>query len=171
LPYLGSTVFFISLFGALFIALNGYFLLVRSLAPDFVEGAATRLRRRPILTPLFGGILGSAAAIASIVLLSAGPGVAKLAGTILAVGVLALALAGTTGLCAIIGEGLSSPSDEGRHWFRCLKGGVVLELTFFLPLFGWFVVLPIAVLGGLGASAGALVSMAERLGVRRAESA
>jgi hypothetical protein len=171
LPYLGSTVFFVTLFTALFVALNGYLLLVRSLAPTLVEEAAARIERRPVLTTLLGGIVGSATAIVSILFLGAGPGLAKLSGAVLAVSVLALSLAGTAGLAEIIGRGLSSPSDEGREWFRCLKGGVVLELTFLLPFFGWFFLLPVAVFAGLGTATAALVSKVERFGVSRAESA
>lgn len=174
MPYLGSTVFFVTLFGALLVALFGYFLAIRALAPVFVDRAAARFRKRPILTPLLGGVVGGVGLIISIVLLSAGPGPLKLLGTIASASLLAVALAGTTGLAQVIGDGLASPSDEGRLWFRCLKGAAVLELTFLLPIFGWFFVLPIAVFGGLGATIGALtvsVFSGSRTLDHRAESA
>lgn len=157
MPYLGSTVFFASSIAALAVALNAWWLATRALAPEFVERSREQWSSRPVLTVLLGGVTGGFATIVCIVLLSIDHAVAKLAGSGLAMCVLAFALCGTAGLAARIGRGLASPSDEGREWFQSLKGGAVLELTFLLPFLGWFVLLPIAVYGGLGAAIVALV--------------
>jgi hypothetical protein len=62
-----------------------------------------------------------------------------------------LGLAGSSGLALRIGIGLNSPIDAVQPWRRVLRGGVVLAISFLLPVIGW-VVLPIWVLvSGLGA--------------------
>ncbi len=166
MPYLGSTVFFGSLVVSIALAMSAWWLAMRSLAPGFVERARERWRR-PITTVLLGAIVGGAGTIASVLLLSMPYPLAKLLGGAIATGIGALALAGTAGLAALIGRGLASPSDEGREWFQCVKGGLVLELTFFLPILGWLVWMPIALFGGVGASllggAGALFARRARV--------
>lgn len=157
MPYLGSTLFAVTLFGAFALAVTAWWLLVRSLAPRFVERAKERWSRRPIITTLLGFVTGGFATIVGVGLCSVGNPATTIAGTAWLTALLALSLAGTAGLAARIGEGLASPSDEGREWIRTLKGGVVLELCFLLPVLGWFVVAPIAVYGGLGAAIQALV--------------
>jgi hypothetical protein len=50
-----------------------------------------------------------------------------------------------------IGAGLPSPTDEQQPWRRVLRGGILLALTFLLPIVGW-IVLPLwALVSGLGA--------------------
>ncbi|MCA9611031.1 MAG: hypothetical protein KC619_35800 [Myxococcales bacterium] len=156
MPYLGSTVFFVTLVGALVLALTAWWLFVRSLAPGFVGRARDRWSRRPVLTVLLGAVTGGFATLVLIALFAVGHPAASFVATVAATGLLAFALAGTAGLAQRIGEGLASPTDEGREWFRCLKGGAVLELCFLLPVLGWFLVLPIAVYGGLGAALGSV---------------
>jgi hypothetical protein len=45
---------------------------------------------------------------------------------------------------------LPAPDDERQPWRRVLRGGAVLGLTFVLPLIGWFLVLPVSLLMGVG---------------------
>jgi len=158
MPYLGSTLFFVTLGVALTLALTAWWMLTRALAPGFVSRAKDGWRERPVRTVLLGAVVGGFGTLMTILLLSLGHPAASFVATVLLVGQLAFALAGTAGLAERIGEGLASPSDAGREWIRCLKGGVVLELCFLLPLLGWFVVLPVAVYGGMGAALSALAS-------------
>jgi hypothetical protein len=157
LPYLGSTVFVVTMVGALALALTAWWLLWRALAPRFVERSRERWRRRPIVTVLLGSVTGGFGTILGGALLSVDHPAAKLAGAALLTALLSVALAGTAGLAALVGRGLASPTDEGREWFRTVKGGAVLELSFLLPLVGWLVLLPLAVYGGLGAAMQAAV--------------
>ncbi len=152
MPYLGSTVFFSTLVVALLVALTGWFLSLRALAPRFVARAHARWRQRPVITVLVGGVLGGLATVIALLLLSLGPGIARLAGTVVLVSALGVAVSGASGLASLVGEGLASPRDEGREWMRVLKGGVALELAFLLPLVGWLVLLPVALFGGIGAA-------------------
>ncbi len=156
MPYLGSTVFFVTVVGALVLALTAWWLLVRALAPGFVARARDRWSRRPVLTPLLGAVTGGFATLVVAGLFAVGHPAATFLGAVASTGLLAFALAGTAGLAERIGEGLASPTDAGREWIRCLKGGAVLELCFLLPILGWLVVLPLAVYGGFGAALGSL---------------
>jgi hypothetical protein len=59
---------------------------------------------------------------------------------------------GVSGLATSIGRRLASPLDEQRPWRSTLRGGVVLELTFLLPILGWFVIQPASIIIGSGAA-------------------
>ncbi len=100
---------------------------------------------------LLGLAVGAPVAATGAALFQMGPAPAKAAGFVIFSTPLLLGLVGSAGLCRRIGEGLASPTDEGRQWRRVQRGGIVLALTFPMPLFGWFVVLPVTLASGLGA--------------------
>jgi hypothetical protein len=85
-------------------------------------------------------------------------------GNIAAIGATCLymifAHAGVAGLATCIGRRLSSPVDGDRPWRATLRGGIVLELPFLLPLLGWFVILPAAIIIGCGATTVSLLRRA-----------
>jgi hypothetical protein len=111
-----------------------------------------------VITVLVGGVLGGLATIVALLLLAAGPGLVKLVGSIALGAAVCVAVSGATGLAALIGDGLASPSDEGREWMRVLKGGVALEIACVLPFVGWLILAPIALLGGVGAAVHAVIA-------------
>ncbi|MDP3507214.1 MAG: hypothetical protein Q8T09_04415 [Candidatus Melainabacteria bacterium] len=57
---------------------------------------------------------------------------------------------GIAGLTTVIGNRLPSPVDIERPWKATIRGSIVLELAFLLPLLGWFVLLPAALIIGSG---------------------
>ncbi len=59
---------------------------------------------------------------------------------------------GIAGLTTVIGNRLPSPADIERPWKATIRGSIVLELAFLLPLLGWFVLLPSALIIGSGAA-------------------
>jgi len=61
------------------------------------------------------------------------------------------------GLVTGIGKRLATPIDSEQPWRATLRGGIVLELSFLLPILGWFVILPISVTIGCGAACIALL--------------
>ena len=71
-------------------------------------------------------------------------------------------LAGSSGLAAQIGAGLASPADQSQSWRRVLRGGIVLGLTFILPIAGWFLILPISLIMGCGAALRSSFAVTER---------
>ena len=64
---------------------------------------------------------------------------------------LIIALIGSAGLAQRIGMGLPAPTDLERPWLPVLRGGVVMGLCFIAPILGWFILLPLALLSGVGA--------------------
>jgi hypothetical protein len=73
---------------------------------------------------------------------------------------------GIAGLTTSIGNRLPSPADIERPWKATIRGSVVLELAFLLPLLGWFVLLPAALIVGSGAAFRSILK-----GVRRSKPA
>lgn len=128
-----------------------------ALFPGLVERSAQRYGRRPVAATLLGLVVG-------VPVFVVGLGVIKAIGHPL-VGVLItgalmvpflLALAGSAGLALRIGAGMPAPIDAAQPWRRVLRGSVVLGLTFLMPILGWFVLLPWALVSGLGAALMAL---------------
>ena len=58
-----------------------------------------------------------------------------------------------------IGERLASPADAARPWKATLRGGIVLELSYLLPVLGWFVILPLSIIIGCGAATLSLINL------------
>ena len=132
--------------------LIAYWLTAESLFPTFVGRAHDRYRTHPIRVAVLGLAIGAPAAAVALSLLQAGSASAKVAGFLLAASIAAGGMLGSAGLCRRIGDGLPSPTDAPQPWRRVLRGAVVLALTFLLPFLGWFLVLPLALLSGVGAT-------------------
>ena len=157
MPYLSSTIFVVVVILALLLSLTGYFLLARALFPAFVGRAERAFADRPIVVFALGVPVALVLALVSIGLLNAPNGALRIIGFLVSGVCLGFTFAGTAGLAARIGQGLASPSDEGRDWSRLLRAGIVLELSMLFPILGWFLVVPIAVIGGAGAATLALL--------------
>jgi len=132
------------------IALPGLWLLCRGLWPGTVELAradCTRTLWKPFLT----GIPVTAAAIFLGAILSRLP---QPVGGVIAVLDICIfvtyASAGVAGLATVIGERLPSPADAQCPWKATIRGGIILELAYLLPILGWFVLLPSSIIIGAG---------------------
>jgi hypothetical protein len=66
---------------------------------------------------------------------------------------------GVAGLATCIGQRLASPTDAEQTWRATLRGGIILELPYLLPILGWFGLLPISIIIGCGATTLSLLSM------------
>ena len=144
------SIFFVIL--GMMLAFPGLWLLCRGLWPEAVAGAADRCRKSLWSSFLVGlPITILVIAVTRILFGVFGP-VGKIAG----VGVVSLymlqAHTGVSGLATSIGRRLFSPLDEQRPWRSTLRGGVVLELTYLLPILGWFIILPASIIIGSGAA-------------------
>ncbi|CAN5576794.1 hypothetical protein BH11CYA1_BH11CYA1_21110 [soil metagenome] len=64
---------------------------------------------------------------------------------------------GIAGLTTAIGKRLPSPADIERPWKATIRGSIVMELAFLLPLLGWFLLLPSALIIGSGAALRAML--------------
>ena len=168
MPYLGSTIFVASLVVGLALGMMGFFLLARAVWGPHVERARQSWVETPVKTVLVGLLTSGFALLVCGTLLSIEAGPVKLAGMLITGLTVGFALTGTAGLAGAIGGRLSSPADEGRQWLPVLRGGVILELSFLLPVLGWFVILPLAVVGGAGSAILALQRKKAAVGSHRA---
>lgn len=154
MPYLGTTVFVSALAVLLLASLTAYFLLVRALAPTFVARGAASARARPVASFSLGLFSCLAAFIAVAVLLNAAQGPLKLFGVMALSLTVGFVLAGLAGVAEGIGTSLAfSPASPSKALAR---GSVVVLGSAALPIVGWFVVAPLAVLVGTGAGLFAL---------------
>jgi len=144
------SIFFVIL--GMMLAFPGLWLLCRGLWPKAVATAADRCRKNLWSSFLVGLPITIVMIVVTRILFSVLGPVGKIAG----VGVVCLymlqAHTGVSGLATSIGHRLLSPLDEQRPWRSTLRGGVVLELTYLLPILGWFVILPASIIIGSGAA-------------------
>ena len=128
-----------------------HWVATEALFAPFVQRARAQYRR-PVRLTLLGLALVAPALVVAFALLSKNnPAVKLLGGFFLAVPIF-IGLAGSTGLSQKVGLGLPSPRDDAQPWRRVLRGGMVLVLTFLLPVLGWFVLLPWTLVSGCAAA-------------------
>jgi len=128
-----------------------YWLVAFALAPKLVAGSRRRFEVSPIRNLLIGLLVGVPVVGLGMLLFSIPNTFPKILGFGFILLPLLMGLFGSAGLCQKIGEGLNSPSDEGAPWKGVRRGGIVLGLTFIFPLLGWFMVLPLVLISGVGA--------------------
>lgn len=136
----------------LLIVIVSYWLLSEALFPGMVDRSRLRYSRSPFKTVLLGIVTAAAPVIGGIAMLNApNPGL-KFLGAVILLSTILIGLLGSAGLSRHIGQRLNSPADEAQPWRRVLRGGIVLSLTFVLPLIGWFLILPVTLISGFGAA-------------------
>jgi hypothetical protein len=132
--------------------LVAYWVGAYALFPSLVERCRATYGVRPVASTLVGLVIALPALGIGIAAAKALPHpVVQLPviGALLLVGL--LCLVGSAGLALRIGSGMPSPHDAAQPWRRLLRGGMVLGLAFVMPFLGWFVLLPWALVSGLGA--------------------
>lgn len=136
----------------LLVAFQGLWLLASALWPARVAGAADVCERRAWLCFLVGLPIAflAIAVIAVVGKTLGGPGqfLAFMLTSLLVI----YSQVGVAGLVTHIGRRLRSPVDADRPWRATLRGGIVLALTFLLPIVGWFLILPVSAIIGVGAT-------------------
>ena len=147
-------VFFVIL--GMLLAFPGLWLLCRGLWPNTVELARARCRQGLWSSFLAGVVITFLMVVSTIVLVNRLGSVGKIAGVVLVCVYLLHAHTGVAGFATAIGERLASPVDEARPWRATLRGGLVLELAYLLPVLGWLGILPLSIIIGSGASTLAL---------------
>lgn len=133
-----------------------YWLASQALFPALTERCRQRIKNTPLRRAGAGLALTAPSAAGGIILLNAPNPALKFAGATILLLLILAGLVGSSGLVAQIGYGLANPSDETQPWRRVLRGGIVLGLTFVFPLIGWFLILPLSLILGIGALAGSL---------------
>lgn len=133
-----------------FLMFISYWLAAAALFPVLVE-KCERQFGHPVVTTLFGLLVMGLPVAAGLTVLKAAPPALKWTGLVLVAVPILLGLIGSAGPARRIGSGLPSPQDAGQAWRRVLRGGVVLALTFLLPLIGQALVMPLVMAAGVGA--------------------
>ncbi len=144
------------LFGALivigfYIAFISYWLFTEALFPSMVEKCRERYATTPVRCTLLGLVVAAPLLTGAFALAAhMGNPILQIGGIGLVVLIVLFGLVGSTGLCRQIGQGLSSPQDNAQPWRKVWRGGLVLGITFILPVIGWFAVLPWTLISGFG---------------------
>jgi len=127
-----------------------YWLVAQALFPGLVERAG-RYYAKPIKITLIGLLAAAIPFVVGAAISKLPNPVLKISGVTLMLAPALLGLMGSAGLVLRVGSGLPSPLDEQQPWRRVLRGGILLALTFLLPIVGW-IVLPLwALTSGFGA--------------------
>ncbi|MCC6698106.1 MAG: hypothetical protein IT365_20965 [Candidatus Hydrogenedentes bacterium] len=127
-----------------------YWLLFEALFRRIVERASVVYECNPCKVVMLGVLVSVPLFLVSLGLLQSAAGL-KLLGAVLVSGILLVGLLGSAGLARLVGARLVSATDGAYPWRRVLRGGVVLSITFVLPVVGWFFVLPLTLASGVGA--------------------
>lgn len=147
-----STLFsIISVIAGFGLSMTATALLAAALFPGWVARARQCVSRMPVRTFMLGLLLGAILLTIGVAMMQAG-GPVGFAGAVVAAGTFGLALCGSAGVAMSIGAALRSPADDERPGKAIIRGWVVLFLASLTPILGWFFLLPIALLMGLGAA-------------------
>jgi hypothetical protein len=149
---MSDTLIVISLIAGFGTALTAAGLLFHALMPSWVKRAEQRARTAPAKSVALGVILGLVLFAAAVALVQHPHAAVKMAGVGLLFTELVFAFAGMAGVARFLGSRLPSPADAERPWKAVIRGWVVLYLASLLPVLGWFVFLPVALLTGFGAA-------------------
>jgi hypothetical protein len=117
-----------------------------------------RFARRPWLPTIIGVAISVPWVIASLVLLNLPMGGAKFAGATIGLLWILLALIGGAAIAQHVGRSRSSAGDS---WVHAVRGGLLITLTWVLPLVGWLIVLPLTLATGIGCLLLGLLPMRE----------
>jgi hypothetical protein len=161
-----------ALFGLFFVlglGLNGMLITWWLLFPNFVERARLRVERTPWATFFMGvaGVIGWAVPILILLALPVGP--AKMLGAIAIFLALTFATLGAAGIAAQMARRLARFSPPGTSDSAAyLRGALALTLAAAVPILGWAVVVPLALIQSMGAAIFALLRWTPKPALRRA---
>jgi len=145
-------IFFVIL--GLLLALPGLWVLCRGLWPRAVA-EATAVCGKGLIKPFLAGLPLTGVMIFAAVVLGNFSPAGKIAAVVTVCLYLMFANCGVAGLVTVVGERLAGPSGNigsQQPWRATMRGGVALGLASLLPILGWFVILPAAVIIGCGAN-------------------
>jgi hypothetical protein len=134
--------------------------------PATVGRARTRLERTPWQCFWLGGVFTAVFSIPIVILIALPFGPAKFAGFALMSVALTVAALGAAGLAAKMGDHLTQNANGLSRAGAFVRGAVALELAAGFPIIGWLIILPLAVVLSLGATAFALLHWMPRVAVQ-----
>lgn len=141
------------------------------LFPSVVVRAQTRVEKTLARTFWLGLVIVIALAIPITILLALPFGPAKFIGWVLLAASLALSSIGSAGIAAHLGERMKQTGTAFSPLSAFFRGSVVLELTAFFPVLGWFFLWPLALITAFGATGFALLKWMPREKVQVSQAA
>lgn len=143
---------------ALGIAYPGMLAAWRLLFPQLVEESRSRWSTTPWRCLGFGTLVGIPTILVAVILLALPLGFIKLIGLLLSLGGLWLSSIGAAGLVSRMAERLGSmDAGDQPDLGSFLKAALALELAAAFPLIGWFLMIPLSLVGSFGAAVFALL--------------
>lgn len=133
-----------------YIVFISYWLASQALFSEVVDRCRERIQSAPLRQTLIGLGWTIPLTAGGVALLNAPNPLLKFAGATILLLLILAGLVGSAGLASQIGHGLANPLDQAQPWRRVLRGGMVLGLTFVFPLIGWFLILPLSLVMGVG---------------------
>ena len=135
----------------LMMIVQAYWLITTALFPKVINNARS-LYKKPIRITLVGlAVIIPTFIIGFIVLGKFSNPILQIVGLLIGASPLIAGIAGSAGLCQLIGHGLPGPNDQSQNWKRVWRGGWVLNFCYLLPIIGWLVFLPWGIISGCGA--------------------
>ena len=128
------------------------------LFPALITRAQTRIEKSLARSFWLGIVIVIALTIPIVILLALPFGPAKFIGWILIAASLALSAIGSAGIAAHLGERMKQAGNPYTSLGSFIRGSVVLELSTFFPILGWFFLLPLALITAFGATGFALLN-------------
>lgn len=141
------------------LVVTAYFTLGAALAPGLTERARVRFAKRPWLPLLLGTAVSVPWVVASLVLLNIQSSPIKFAGAVLGCLWLLVGLIGGSAMAQHVGR---AGSEAPPSWVHTVRGGLLISLTWVLPLVGWLIMLPLTLATGVGCLLLGLVPMRPR---------
>lgn len=143
----------------LWIGIQSHWLLYGALFPKFTARSCRQFGVQPGRCLFWGGLTGIPSMLILLTIASNGGPFQVLGITLLAC-LLMIALMGATGIAQLVGLRLTR--EQSTPWGTYMRGGSVLAGAYFLPILGWFIVLPLSLIAGLG-----VVILQKRIRVQR----
>ncbi len=130
------------------LVVTSYFTLGAALAPGLTARARKQFARRPWLPIVVGLVISVPWVVVAIVLLNQPAAGAKFVGAVLGCLWVLASLIGGAGIAQHIGG--SRDSQGSVSWIQTFRGGLLISLTWVLPLVGWLGMLPLTMSAGIG---------------------
>jgi hypothetical protein len=134
------------------IAFPSLWLLCAALCPDFVQRNVSAIEHGFLKSFLIGIPVVVASVILTGIIGKLPASFGQIGGILTFSLVMLFAQAGVAGVATLVGRRLKSPVDVERPWKATLRGGIVLVLSYLLPIVGWFLILPVSIIVGAGSS-------------------
>jgi hypothetical protein len=129
------------------LVVTAYYTASAALAPGLAERSRARFALNPWKTMILGLVVSVPWIALSLVMLNGASGGVKFFGSVLMGLWVFVGLIGGAGVAQHVGR---SDNTSNTNWSQTARGGLLITLTWVLPLVGWLGVLPLTLATGIG---------------------